>query len=349
MSATLSHQGLPPDLRRVDLFKLTKQHGPALGIRHATLSVLLHLLNSVMIEDLEAGAICGVWETDKTIAEKTGNSERTVRRALKSLADMEAIALTSLKGGRRFGVREPSGKRHITLLKGINLGPFIDQWVPKLLEAHKEHERQRQSFDQLRLKAGSLWKAICALQDHDLVQRALDILPHGRPSRVTCLAKLEAIIKSLASLLLPTSSEQAVGKEQSGRTERPSRTVKMAVPYYNSQKNQQRGCPAVVDATWRRLLVGASKADLIETAAQFGRELGVSREGWAEACGKLGRVPASVLLCVVYRNHHLPTEHPARVVNGWRCFQSLVERAGSDPQFLRRFLFKNRDSVEVGL
>ena len=225
MSATLSHPGLPPDLRRVDLFKLTKQHGPALGIRHATLSVLLHLLNSVMIEDLEAGAICGVWEADKTIAEKTGNSERTVRRALKSLADMEAIALTSLKGGRRFGVREPSGNRHITLLKGINLGPFIDQWVPKLLEAHKKRGQTRRSFDQLCLKAGSLWKAICALQDHVLMQRARDILPHGRPSCVTCLAKLEAIIKALPrSCPRPALKKLLARSNPDGQNDHPGRS-----------------------------------------------------------------------------------------------------------------------------
>ena len=143
MSSAICHKGLPSGVERKDLFKLVKQNGPSLGIKHSALSVLLHLINSVRAEDLETSGLAGVWEQDETIAEKTGLSKRTVKRALKTLADKKFIIS---EGTHRCGARETSGQKRIAYFKGIDLAPFVNDKVPELIEISVKREKEKHLF-----------------------------------------------------------------------------------------------------------------------------------------------------------------------------------------------------------
>ncbi|OKL45442.1 replication initiation protein RepC [Pseudovibrio exalbescens] len=366
MCVTLTHGGLPQEFTRSDLLGLIDAQGSAAGLSGTDIKVIKHYILKVRDEDFRAGRICAVWQRLPVIAQELFLDERAVTRAENRLAKAGWLLKTNAPKSRRAGQREQAGEQRIIWAAGVNLQPLIDHRVPNLLRIARQREAASAELDRARAEAKHLFSEIRALRVSEAIERALEVLPFGRLSRVRAVEQLKKIIEAFSSLL-SSFKKQGVGKSvdafEAGQTKAPSRTDKTSARYNTHQKTLIQNCRQnAVQFSFQqcienahkdmrenmRFLGGDSQANFIEAANLLRRDLRISDELWSQACHRLNRVTAAILVSIIYKNTQCPKGHKAHVRHAAACFRKLIQRATFEPQFLSRVVFKNLKGDGVG-
>ena len=340
MSASLTHGGLPDGVTPFRLCDLVAEIAPGTckkeRLSATAVRILQYFIRACRQSDFEPGKICGTWEQPQTIAGELRISTKVLHNAEAELLEAGFIERTHTPHARR------SGKRHngnIVALAGISLRPLIDGWA-KLQARRQAIELQANALFCLKQEVAALNREVRASDNPDAIERAGEILPRGRVSRINDVEKLEALRNALEALLVLLELPSGATKS-SDQTEE---IVTPNIPESNSSKNCNRArsgggdddratkvmpelVAGIASSDYQSLLPqgrAPSWRDLVDASATACRWHGVSEAAFGEACERLGREHAAVCIVVIDRNARLPGEHRYRARSGRRCLTGLL-------------------------
>lgn len=340
MSASLTHGGLPDGVTPFNLCDLVAEIAPGTckeeRLSATAVRLLQYFIRACRKSDFKPGKICGIWAQPQTMAGELRISPRVLHNAEAELRRRGFIERTHSPHARR------SGKRYngdIVALAGISLRPLIDGWA-KWQARRQAIELQANALFCLKQEVAALNREVRASDDPEAIERAGEILPRGRVSRINDLEKLEALRDALEALLV-------VLEVPFGATESSDQTEKIVtpnIPESNSSKNCRgtrcdigngdslpevtpQMVAGVASSDYRCLLPKERPPnwrDLVDASAMACRWHGVSEAAFGQACEKLGRERAAVCIVVIDRNARLPGEHRYRARSGRRCLTGLL-------------------------
>lgn len=342
MSTSLTHGGLPDGVSPFKLCDLVAEIAPGTckkeRISATAVRLLQYFIRACRQSDFEPGKICGTWEQPQSIAATLRISTKVLHNAEAQLRKAGLIERTYSPHARR------SGKRHdgtIIALSGISLRPLIDGWA-KWQARREVIELQARAVFCLKQEVAALNREARASNDPRTIERACEILPRGRVSRINDVEKLEALRDALEALLVLVEVPSGATKS-SDQTEE---IVTPNIPDSNTSKNRS-GAPRQRDAksptleVTPRMVVGIASpdfrsllpvgrpprwCDLIDASALACRWHGISEPVFGEACEMLGRERAAICVMIVDRNARLPGEHRYRARSGRKCFAGLLHK-----------------------
>jgi hypothetical protein len=340
MSASLTHAGLPDGVTPFKLCDLVAEIAPGTckkeRLSATAVRLLQYFIRACRQSDFEPGKICGTWEQPQTMAGELRISTKVLHNAEAELLEAGFIERTHTPHARR------SGKRHngnIVALSGISLRPLIDGYA-KWQARREAIEMQASAVFCLKQEVAALNREVRASDNPEAIERAGEILPRGRVSRINDVEKLEALRNALEALLV-------LLELPSGATESSDRTEEIVtpnIPESNSSKNSSgarsgggdddratKVTPDVVagiaSSDYRYLLPhgrSLSWRDLIDASETACRWHGISEAAFGHACERLGRERAAVCIVVIDRNARLPGEHRYLARSGRRCLTGLL-------------------------
>ena len=342
MSASLTHAGLPDGVTPFKLCDLVAEIAPGTckkeRLSATAVRLLQYFIRACRQSDFEPGKICGTWEQPQTMAGELRISTKVLHNAEAELLEAGFIERTHTPHARR------SGKRHdgnIVALAGISLRPLIDGWA-KWQARREAIELQANAVFCLKQEVTALNREVRASDDPDAIERAGEILPRGRISRINDVEKLEALRDALEALLVLLEVPSGATKS-SYQTEE---IVTPNIPESNSSKNcsgarsgggdDDRATKVTPDLVagiagpdYQSLLPEGrppSWRDLVDASALACRWHGVSEAAFGQACERLGRERAAVCIVVIDRNARLPGEHRYRARSGRKCLAGLLRK-----------------------
>lgn len=340
MSISLAHGGLPDGVTPFKLCDLVAEIAPGTckgeRLSATAVRILQYFIRACRQSDFERGKICGTWEQPQTMAGELRISTKVLHNAEAELLEAGFIERTHTPHARRCG------KRHngdIVALAGISLRPLIDGWA-KWQTRREAIELQANAVFCLKQEVASLNREARASDNPDAIERAGEILPRGRVSRINDVEKLEALRDALEALLVLLELPSGATKS-SDQTEE---IVTPNIPESNSSKNCSgarygRGddnratmvtpelVAGIASSDYRSLLPQErppSWHDLVDASATACRWHGISEAAFGQACERLGRERAAVCIVVIDRNARLPGEHRYRARSGRRCLTGLL-------------------------
>ncbi len=340
MSVTLTHRGLPEKVTQYKLIALVKEVArstdDAFSISRTAVALFEYCVLNCRDGDFAKGEICGMWEQPATIASKLNISTKTRDNAEAELRLKGYIEKTSRDHARRYGERR---NNRIVSLAGISLKPAIDGY-DRLVAAREAMELQKTTVRDLRREIGQLRRQIRELEQPEVSDRAEQILPRGRTSKINKLAKLQAIKTDLETLLVFIDVP-------SGDTKTSDRTEEKVSPNI-LPKDSSKNCSEVrprkeletiplataarlASEDYRALLEtkgSATSANLVETSAMACSWLGISQIAWGEACQQLGRERAAICVLVIDRNWRLPTGHRYHRTMPGASLKGMIRKGG---------------------
>lgn len=340
MSISLTHGGLPDGVTPFKLCDLVAEIAPGTckkeRLSATAVRLLQYFIRACRQSDFEPGKICGTWEQPQTMAGQLRISTRVLHTAEAELLEAGFIERTHTPHARR------SGKRHngnIVALAGISLRPLIDGWA-KWQARREAIELQASAVFCLKQEVAALNREVRASDNPEAIERAGEILPRGRVSRINDVEKLEALRNALEALLVLLELPSGATKS-SDQTEE---IVTPNIPESNSSKNCS-GAPCgggdddrattvmpdlvagIASSDYRSLLPEGRPPrwrDLVDASETACRWHGISEAAFGQACERLGRERAAVCLVVIDRNARLPGEHRYRARSGRRCLTGLL-------------------------
>lgn len=340
MSAFLTHGGLPDGVTPFKLCDLVAEIAPGTckkeRLSATAVRLLQYFIRACRQSDFEPGKICGTWEQPQTMAGELRISTKVLHNAEAELLEAGFIERTHTPHARR------SGKRHngnIVALAGISLRPLIDGWA-KWQARREAIELQASAVFCLKQEVAALNREVRASDNPEAIERAGEILPRGRVSRINHVEKLEALRDALEALLVLLEFPSGATKS-SDQTEE---IVTPNIPESNSSKNCSgarcgRGdddratkvTPAAVvgiaSFDYQSLLPQGrprSWHDLVDASVTACRWHGISEAAFGQACERLGRERAAVCVVIIDRNARLPGEHRYRARSGRKCMAGLL-------------------------
>ena len=340
MSTCLTHEGLPDGVTLFKLCDLVAEIAPGTckkeRLSATAVRILQYFIRACRQSDFERGKICGTWEQPQTMAGELRISTKVLHNAEAELLEAGFIERTHTPHARR------SGKRHngnIVALAGISLRPLIDGWA-KWQARREAIEMQANAILYLKQEVAALNREVRASDNPEAIERACEILPRGRVSRINDVEKLEALRDALEALLVLLEVPSGATKS-SDQTEE---IVTPNIPESNSSKNcsgarcgsgdddrATKVTPAAVagiaSSDYQSLLPQGrppSWEDLVDASATTCRWHGISEAAFGQACERLGRERAAVCVVVIDRNARLPGEHRYRARSGGKCLAGLL-------------------------
>ncbi|WP_435416788.1 replication initiation protein RepC [Parerythrobacter aurantius] len=340
MSVSLTHGGLPDGVTIYKLSDLITEIAPGTckeeRLSATAVRILQYFIRACRQSDFESGKICGTWEQPQSISASLRISTKVLHNAEAELLEAGFIERTHTPHARR------SGKRHngnIVALAGISLRPLIDGWT-KWQARREAIELQASAVFCLKQEVTALNREVRASDNPEALERASEILPRGRVSRINDVEKLEALRNALEALLVLLELPSGATKS-SDQTEE---IVTPNIPESNSAKNCSgarcgRGdndratkvTPALVariaTSDYQSILPQGrppSWHDLVDASATICRWHGISEATFGQACERLGRERAAVCIVIIDRNARLPGEHRYRARSVRKCLAGLL-------------------------
>ncbi|MBS0482666.1 MAG: hypothetical protein JSR96_11055 [Proteobacteria bacterium] len=332
MSATLTHGGLPVDVRRVDLLSLVEDLGKrGLGLSSTATRVLRHYVWRSRDDDYRAGRICAVWDRVCRTADDLDLCSRAINDAERELEAKGLIARTTGGNGARSGLRSGG---IIRWAAGINLAPLVERYAD-LKAAWEARRIEQQAVDTCKAEIRRTRRLIRDAGEPELIARADAILPDGRVAPIHRIERLEAIQAALEAVLADITSDPRVTKtsDPSEENDRPN----------IQNQDSSRSCSGRPEPTItpRAALELASEEYraiasvhgdpgwpcLVEASRQTASWLGISQSTWGKACSGLGRERAALCVLVIDRNARLRSGHRYQARHPGKCLSGMVRSA----------------------
>ena len=334
MSVTLRHSGLTETLTRFEFADLIAQTGRYFDLSKTAITLISHYIKQrTSDDDYIEGRICAVWPRVNATAIKTRLSVRSINNAERELAERGFIIRTTGRNGFRDGERSNDGSKQVVWACGVNLQPAIDR-AAEILEKAEEVQLEELAVKATRSEIRYTNKLIRQLENPNLLQKALEILPNGRSARVNKLERLNDILESLKQILTLVDSDVGTAKSSDASAEDDA-------PIYESIKsnNSSRHKPKQIEITSRLVLkisadefrqqvvdVGDySWRGIANIASYFARGFGISARRWTDICSELGERRAAVCIIIIHRNSKLSENHHYFARSPAACFNGMVK------------------------
>ncbi|MFV0645613.1 MAG: helix-turn-helix domain-containing protein [Sphingomonadaceae bacterium] len=341
MSATLTHQGLPPGINRNEFRRIVKTTCRQIfQLPELAVSVVDHLFDQTQDKDFEAGNICGSWMSARNVAAMLGKSERRICETEKLIENAGLVARTN-GNDRRAGERRGT----IRWLRGINLAPLIDR-ASEIIAQVNAWERAQAETDaairQTRCEIRQLRQRIREEQDAEALARADAVSNCGRTSRIADIDQLTEMADALQAIVDRI-------KEASGARESAHLTAKNRAPNTNSESNSEscsapsRPNPGADQVSVRQALLIATPhfrerfeycgysgwRGVEEVARAIALEHGIHLKTWQAMCQRWSPITAALTILLVERNSRLPDGHRYQARSFVRCFAGLARNPSS--------------------
>jgi replication initiation protein RepC len=303
---------------RKELSAASRDAGKALDLRPAQRVVLSELVACWGEQEWERLL---VWPSNDYLMNRTGLTERAIRRILRQLVDLQLITPKDSANGKRFAVKDLAGQ--IVDAFGFDLTPVYARrgdWAMMLMEQKQLREVQKRAFDEVTICRRATEEALSALAEHfpnldrSELEARLQTLQTRTPtrSRVTLPADLLD-----AWQLLRTETEEVfyeTGKAGLGvphkKTDNssPSETCNNGFPkkagavLQNEQTAEHlspelilEACPTLGD--YPKPIEDV--ADIVAAGRYLRASLSANESAWNEAVADIGLVRAAITVIYV--------------------------------------------------
>lgn len=261
-----------------------------------------------------------VWPSNDHLVSRTGLNDRSIRRILAQLTDLELIVSKDSPNGKRFAIRDRAG--HIIDAYGFDLTPIYarrGEWTAMLAEQKAMREIRKRAYDEVTVARRAAEEAINALAQHfpavdrsDLEKRYSELLARTPARSTTALPTgllqgwqnlrnlaEETFYKTGNAGLLDRHIETYNGSSSESCTKGFHGKPEAIPPKEEPAKHLSpalivEACPAIND--YGRPVRGI--ADVVAAGRYLRASLGAHESAWNEAVAEIGLVGAAA--AVVY-------------------------------------------------
>jgi replication initiation protein RepC len=149
---------------RKELSTAARDAGKALDLRPAQRAVLSELVACWGEQEWERLL---VWPSNDYLMNRTGLTERAIRRILRQLIDLQLIVPKDSPNGKRYAVKDLAGQ--VVDAFGFDLTPIYARrgdWALMLMEQKQLREVQKRAFDEVTICRRATEEALSALAEH---------------------------------------------------------------------------------------------------------------------------------------------------------------------------------------
>lgn len=331
----MTHSGLEHDYPKAVLRLVWKHAAPKLGLSPTAHKYICEIIELTSNQDYKPDSICAIFYGVPKLSPKIGMPRRSINRAETELEEKEWIIKTCSKRGHRNGVRDIHGAKQIRWAAGINLGPLIDRF--------KELQGLAEDVEIERLAQQACRDEINAIR-RDIIEAgfeadAVKAYPRGRPSELTCLAKLNAVLAALRDVMKTVLGyiSRPICPTGSAKTVRPNTIIESKSNYCTAPKITETH-PKTVDLSALDLIATDALIDAIETYTGYDdplsalsmacrdrcADLGISNKRWLLTERKFGLPTAALFIAVIDRNRQRPELDPYRVRDPQKCLSGMA-------------------------
>jgi replication initiation protein RepC len=262
-----------------------------------------------------------VWPSNDYLMNRTGLTERAIRRILRQLIDLQLIAPKDSPNGKRYAVKDLAGQ--VVDAFGLDLTPVYARrgdWAVMLMEQKQLREVQKRAFDEVTICRRATEEALAALAEHvptadrtelETRLKALQARTPGR-SRVTLPADLLdawQLLRTHAEEAFYDTGNAGLGvphlETNNGSPSEPcnkgfpkkAEAVRSTeqTPEHLSAELILEACPTLTDygQPVRDL------ADIVAAGRYLRASLGAHESAWTEAVAEVGPVRAAIAVIYV--------------------------------------------------
>jgi len=331
----LTHTGLEHDYPRRVLRSVWEKAAPKLNISPTAHKYICEVIELTSNQDYQPDSICATFHGVAKLSQKIRMPRRSINRAEAELAETDWIIKTCSKRGRRNGVRDNHGAKQIRWAAGINLGPLIDRFQ-ELQGLAEDVEIDRLAQQACRDEINAIRRDII---DAGFEVDAVKAYPRGRPSELTCLAKLNVVLAALRDVM-----KTVLGCV--GRPICPTGSAKTIRPN-TIQEIKSNDCTTIEatakpsgtsDLSALDLIATDALKDAIETYAGYNdplsalsmacrdrcADLGISNKRWLITERKFGLPIAALFIAVIDRNRQRPELDPYHARDPQKCLSGMA-------------------------
>ena len=336
---------------RKELSAAARDAAKAVELRNGPRSVLSELVACWGEQEWERLL---VWPSNDYLMNRTGLTERAIRRILRQLVDLQLLAPKDSPNGKRYAVKDLTGQ--VVDAFGFDLTPVYARrgdWAVKLMEQKQLREVQKRAFDEVTICRRAAEEALSALAEHfpDVDRSEIETRLKALQARTPTRSRLTLPADLLdAWQLLRTEVEEVfyeAGKAGLGvlhinnNNGSPSESCNKGFPkkaeavlpneqpaQYLSPEMILEACPTLSDygQPVRDL------ADIVSAGRYLRASLGAHESAWAEAVEDIGTVRAAIAVIYVlqlYEDDAAKNGGESRIKNPGGYFRALTRMVKS--------------------
>ncbi|MFC1456587.1 plasmid replication protein RepC [Microvirga arabica] len=331
---------------RKELSAAARDAAKALELRNGPRSVLSELVACWGEQEWERLL---VWPSNDYLVNRTGLSERGIRKAFRVLIDQQLIVPKESPNGKRYAVKDLAGE--VVDAFGFDLTPVYarrGEWAERLIEQKQAREARKRTFDEITIARraaqealGSLSREYPDLDRSDLENRLQGLLART-PLRSTKVMPVDMLDewKTLRSACEEAYYKAGYAGTQCRHTNNnngsPSKPCNKSFPKkaeavrsieqtseHLSPELILEACPTLSDygQPVRDL------ADIVSAGRYLRASLGAHESAWAEAVEEVGPVRAAIAVIYVlqlYEDDAAKNGGESRIKNPGGYFRAMV-------------------------
>jgi replication initiation protein RepC len=331
---------------RKELSAAARDAAKALELRNGPRSVLSELVACWGEQEWERLL---VWPSNDYLVNRTGLSERGIRKAFRVLIDQQLIVPKESPNGKRYAVKDLAGE--IVDAFGFDLTPVYarrGEWAERLIEHKQAREARKRTFDEITIARraaqealGSLSREYPDLDRSDLEDRLRELLART-PLRSTKAMPIDILDewKSLRGACEEAYYRAGYAGTQCRHTNNnngsPSEPCNKGFPKKaeavrsTEQTSEHLSPELILEACPTLSDYGQSVrdlADLVSAGRYLRASLGAHESAWAEAVEDIGTVRAAIAVIYVlqlYEDDVAKNGGESRIKNPGGYFRALT-------------------------
>jgi len=335
MSTVLTHAGLEHDYPRRVLRSVWEKAAPKLDISPTAHKYICEIIELTSNQDYKPDSICATFYGVAKLSQKIRMPRRSINRAEAELAETDWIIKTCSKRGRRNGVRDNHGAKQIRWAAGINIGPLIDRFQ-ELQGLAEDVEIERLAQQACRDEINAIRRDII---EAGFEAEAVKAYPRGRPSELTCLAKLNVVLAALRDVMKTVLGyvSRPICPTGSAKTIRPN-TIQETKIYDCTEPEILGVSDQIKNLSSFKLIATDAMKDAIEYCGQWNdylssvsmacearcEEIGIPNKQWRITETKFGIPTAALFVAIIDRNWQRSERDPYRAENPRKCLSGMT-------------------------
>lgn len=275
-----------------------------------------------------------VWPSNEFLEDRTGLSERSVRYAVRTLISEGIISSKDSANGKRFARKSQRGQ--IIDAFGFDLTPLLAQraqWEQRLV-AVKEHEReQKAKFEQITIARRRAQEMLIEVPSEAL-EAEYEHLCASSPRRAKSPA-VDPAVKLWRDLLERVEIHYYAASGGNDCRHKETNKNSPDQSCYKGSGMVERAKPPAPDLQFSDLLMACRDAmlftgpvrdmrEMAERASQYRGQIGLSQDGWVEACSAIGVIAAASVFFMTLQRKVKPLKGVEPLHNAGGYFRFMV-------------------------